>query len=62
MPLQRCQQEGKPGWRWGGAGTCYVYTPGVASSEAIAKKRAMAQAVAISHSQKSEGKKPDLEV
>jgi hypothetical protein len=52
--------EGKPGWRWGEAGQCYTYTPGVASSEAIAKKRALAQALAISYSQKSKGNKPDL--
>lgn len=62
MPLQRCQLEGKPGWRWGDAGACYTYTPGVPSSEAAAKKKAMAQAVAMSYSQKKAGEKPELKV
>jgi len=62
MPLQRCQKAGKPGWRWGERGTCYTYAPGVASSEKVAKRKAMVQAVAISHSQRRAGETPDLPV
>ena len=47
MPLNRCQEEGKPGWKWGDAGTCYVYTAGDEASELAARKKAMAQASAM---------------
>lgn len=61
MPLQRCQTaDGKPGWRWGNAGFCYGYAKGSPGSETAAKRRALEQAVAISHSQARAGKKPDL--
>lgn len=41
MPLQRCTQNGKSGWRWGKSGKCYT-GPG-------AKKKAIKQKVAIEH-------------
>lgn len=47
MPLKRCEDDGKPGWKWGDAGTCYVFTPGDDESEAAARKKAMAQAAAM---------------
>lgn len=47
MPLERCQQGGRPGWRWGKAGKCYTYDPDVAGSEERARARALAQARAI---------------
>jgi len=28
MPVQRCQSDGKPGYKWGKQGKCYTYTPG----------------------------------
>lgn len=62
MPLQRCEEEGRPGWRWGQAGKCYTYAPGSAAAERLAKQRAMAQAVAMSHQQEREGKKPELDL
>lgn len=24
MPLKRCTKDGKSGWKWGDAGTCYT--------------------------------------
>lgn len=24
MPLQRCQKDGKKGWKWGSNGKCYT--------------------------------------
>ncbi len=24
MPVQRCQKNGRRGWKWGSTGTCYV--------------------------------------
>ncbi len=39
MPIQKCQVDGKPGWRWGKRGKCYHGIDG--------KKRAIRQALAI---------------
>ncbi len=47
MPLQRCETDGRPGWKWGDAGTCYPYTAGDEESEAEARRKAMAQAAAM---------------
>lgn len=47
MPLNRCQADDKPGWKWGDAGKCYVYTAGNEESETAAKKKALAQASAM---------------
>jgi hypothetical protein len=60
MPLQRCEQDGRPGWKWGATGACFTYAPGSLSAENIARKNAMAQAVAISFAQKRAGKTPDI--
>jgi HK97 family phage prohead protease len=46
MPLNRCQDDDKPGWKWGD-GKCYTYTAGDESSEMAARKKAMAQAAAM---------------
>lgn len=47
MPLNRCQDDDKPGWKWGDAGKCYTYTAGDEASETAARKKAMAQAAAM---------------
>jgi HK97 family phage prohead protease len=47
MPLKRCEADGKPGWKWGDAGKCYVYTAGDEESETAARKKAMTQAAAM---------------
>ncbi len=47
MPLNRCEDDGRPGWKWGDTGTCYVYTAGDEASEAAARKKAMGQAAAM---------------
>jgi HK97 family phage prohead protease len=47
MPLKRCETDGQPGWKWGDAGKCYVYTAGDEESEQAARKKAMAQAAAM---------------
>lgn len=44
MPLQRCEEKGQKGWAWG-SGKCYVYTDKI--TEKAAKKRAIAQGLAI---------------
>jgi hypothetical protein len=47
MPLTRCSEDGKPGWKWGESGKCYTFTRGDAASERAARKKARDQAVAI---------------
>lgn len=46
MPLKRCQSDGKPGWKWGDAGKCYTGQN--------ARKKALAQAVAMGEFRKSD--------
>jgi phage head maturation protease len=46
MPLNRCEIDGKPGWKWGNQ-TCYPYTAGNEESEKAARKKALAQAAAM---------------
>jgi hypothetical protein len=40
MPIQTCQSNGKPGFRWGSAGKCYTYEKGNEAS----RRRAIALA------------------
>jgi phage head maturation protease len=47
VPLNRCRDDDKPGWKWGDAGKCYTYTAGNEASEKAARKKAMAQAAAM---------------
>jgi HK97 family phage prohead protease len=47
VPLNRCQDDDKPGWKWGDSGKCYTYTAGNDASETAARKKAMAQAAAM---------------
>lgn len=51
MPIQRCSNGDKSGFRYGNSGRCYT-GPG-------AKKKAQKQAVAINLSQKRAGKTPE---
>lgn len=47
MPVKRCQKDGKPGYKWGDEGKCYVYTPGNEASRKRAKNNAEKQGRAI---------------
>lgn len=47
MPIQPCEAEGKPGYRWGKEGTCYTYTAGDEVGRRDAHAEAVAQARAI---------------
>lgn len=47
MPLKRCNEDGKPGWKWGDRGKCYTYPPGDPKAEKEAKSKAVKQAFAI---------------
>jgi hypothetical protein len=43
MPVRRCVREGRPGFKWGDVGRCYVYTPGDRTSRDRARARAERQ-------------------
>lgn len=47
MPLRQCQINNKPGYAWGRQGKCYEYDPTDDQSKIDAKKKAIAQGVAI---------------
>jgi len=46
MPVKECQEEGKPGYKWG-SGKCYTYNPNNEGQKRNAKKSAILQGVAI---------------
>jgi len=43
MPVERCSEGGKPGFRFGGSGKCYTYTEGNEASMRAARDKARAQ-------------------
>lgn len=47
MPIKNCQDNNKPGLKWGDAGKCYTYDPKNEGSKKNAKKKATAQGLAI---------------
>jgi hypothetical protein len=47
MPIRTCQLNGKPGYKWGQAGTCYTYKKGNRASEAEALSKAKLQGRAV---------------
>ncbi len=46
MPLMKCQEGGKSGWKYGDSGKCYTHEPGDKAGEATAKLKASKQGVA----------------
>lgn len=51
MPVISCNQDGKPGFKWGESGRCYTYTTGNRLSMEAARERARKQGAAIKISQ-----------
>jgi len=47
MPVQKCQREGKPGYKWGEEGKCYIYTPNNEEEREQAKQKAINQGIAM---------------
>ena len=47
MPVNPCSDNDKPGYKWGDAGKCYIYNPNSESSKKEARKKAVAQGIAI---------------
>jgi len=47
MPLQRCQLNGKQGWKWGASGKCYTYEEKNETSQKTARRKAARQGVVV---------------
>lgn len=47
MPVQYCEKDGKPGYRWGETGICYTYEAGNERQRAEARVKAEIQGRAI---------------
>jgi hypothetical protein len=47
MPIQRTTVKGKPAYKYGERGHAYTYTAGSEASREAAKKKAIAQGLAI---------------
>ena len=47
MPVHSCQEDGKPGWKYGDSGKCYTYNQGDEEDSKRAHKQAEKQASAI---------------
>ena len=47
MPVKQCQENGKPGYKWGDENKCYTYSPYDEASKRKAKKSATLQGIAI---------------
>jgi hypothetical protein len=54
MPIKKCQENKEPGYKWGDAGKCYIYNPKDEQSIKDAKKKAVAQGIAIGDIELSE--------
>lgn len=40
MPVIKCSENGKPGYKWGSSGKCYTYTSGDEEGSKRAKTKA----------------------
>lgn len=54
MPVNPCSESGKPGFKWGEEGKCYLYTPGDQKSMGEAKRKATIQGLATGEYEKIE--------
>jgi hypothetical protein len=54
MPVEQCQLKGKPGYRWGKRGKCYIYEPNNEADRQRARRLAERQGRAIKSSQGGE--------
>lgn len=47
MPIMSCNEDGKPGFKFGENGHCYTYTPGDSASRERARQQAERQGQAM---------------
>lgn len=53
MPIKNCEDNKKPGFKWGDENTCYTYNPNDKLSKEKARRKAQRQGIAITISQNS---------
>ncbi len=60
MPVKECNNEGRPGYKWGDSGACYTYSPGdeTGRRRAQMKARMQGQAIAFSRAREAGRSKP----
>ena len=51
MPVEQCSSRGRPGYRWGKSGKCYVYNPNSTQSKVAARNKAEKQGRAVKANQ-----------
>jgi len=47
MPVKKCQENGKPGYKCGDSGKCYTYSPNDEAGRKRAKRKAILQCRAM---------------
>jgi hypothetical protein len=47
VPVKRCQEDGRPGFKWGDQGKCYAYDAGSDAGRRRAKELAIRQGIAV---------------
>ena len=47
MPIQRCEENARPGFKWGGRGKCFTYRLGDSEGRRKARVKAEAQGRAV---------------
>ena len=50
MPILKCEENGKPGYKYGDSGKCYTYTSKDEISRNKARKNAIIQGIAVTKS------------
>lgn len=53
MPIETCNKDGLPGYRWGKNGACYTYAPGNNAARKVARAKAARQGRAVEASKRS---------
>jgi len=63
VPVQPCQENERPGFKWGDGGKCFTYTKGDEAGAKRAREKAatQGQAIAFSRARKAGRKKPSGE-
>ena len=49
MPVKTCEDDGRPGYRWGSKGKCYTYETGDEAGRKKAKEKAHLQGAAAGY-------------
>jgi len=57
MPIKKCTKDGKPGFKFGDSGFCYIFTPNNPTSRLKARKKAEKQGRAIEANHRDDKKK-----